>query len=195
MRNVQRYAVLVAAAFLAACGGDDKKSGTGPDGDGLNGNFTATLTGDITGALAGSAGHAAVSTGEDQGFVMAFDDTPSAGTTTATLIIGRENPALPSTGQHTFKNMDDASVEIGPDDYAMLAAVTDAQGTDWICGSTGGTMNVTSSSAARIKGSLNITVSCRTAVSEAQKDITIKGNFDSRGEQVTALRTMVASQR
>ena len=195
MRNVQRYAtryaVLAATALLAACGSDDKKSGTGPDGSGL-GNFTATMSGDITGALSGVAGHAAVSTGEEQGFVMAFEDAPSAGTATASIIIGRENPALPSAGQIAFKSSEGTLTE---DDYVMIAAVTDAQGTDWICVSTGGSWTVSASSATRIRGSLAIAASCITPLSEVQKDITLTGNFDSRQEQVPQLRAMVAWQR
>ena len=192
MRNVQRYAVLATVALLAACGGDDDKSGTGPDGNGLNGSFTATLSGGLTGALSGIAGHAAISTGEEQGFIMAFEDTPSAGTATASILIGRENPAMPATGQIAFKNAEDD--EIGPNDYVMLAVVTDAAGTDWLCGSTGGSMNISSSSAARIKGSLNITASCSSATSEAQKSITLAGNFDSRQEELPELRAQIVAK-
>lgn len=194
MRNVQRYAVLSAVALLAACGGDDKKSVTGPGGS-LNGSFTATLSGDIAGALSGLAGHAAVSTGpvDDQGFVMAFQDTPSTGTTTASIAIARANPALPVTGRIAFKSSDDAG--FGPNDYVMLAAVTDAQGADWLCVSTGGSMTVSASSAARIRGALAITASCSTAGSEVQKAITLSGNFDSRQTALPQLRAQFAMLR
>jgi hypothetical protein len=191
MRNVQRYAVLAAVALLVAACGDDKKSGTGPGGS-VNGSFTATLSGDITGPLSGIAGHAAVSSGEDQGFIMAFEDTPSNGTATASILIGRENPALPATGQITFKSAEDDV--IGANDYVMLAVVTDAQGTDWLCSSTGGGMNVSSSSAARIRGSINVTAMCIEPGSDETKDITIAGNFDSRQEELTTVRAMVVDK-
>ena len=190
MRNVQRYTVVMAAALLAACGGDDK-NGTGPDGSGL-GSFTATLSGDIAGPLAGVAGHASVSSGESQGFVIAFEDTPASGTVTASILIGRENPALPTTGAHAIMSGETAD---DPSDYVMLAVVTDALGGDWLCGSTGGTMNVSSSSASRIRGSINITALCLGEDGETEKAITLAGNFDSRQEQVPALRAMVAPQR
>ena len=194
MRNVQRYAVLATVALLAACGGDDKKSGTGPDGTGLDGSFTATLSGDLAGALSGIAGHAAVATGpeDEQGFIMAFEDTPSGNTLTASILIGRENPAMPATGQIVFKNAEEDV--IGRNDYMLLAVVTDAQGTDWLCGSTGGSMNISSSSAARIKGSLNITASCQSAGSETPKTITLAGNFDSRQEELPTLRAQIVAK-
>lgn len=191
MRNVQRYAVLAAVPLLVAACGDDKKSGTGPDGA-VNGSFTATLAGDIAAPLSGIAGHAAVSSGEDQGFVMAFEDTPSGNTVTASILIGRENPAIPATGQITFKSAEDDV--IGANDYVMLAVVTDAQGTDWLCASTGGSMNVSASSAARIRGSLNIASTCFEPGSEASKDITITGTFDSRQEELAAVRAMVVAK-
>jgi hypothetical protein len=190
MQNVRRYAVLAMVALLAACG-DDKKSGTGPDGDGLDGTFSATLSGDITGALSGVAGHAAVSSGEDQGFVMAFEDTPTAGTPTASILIARENPAMPATGQITLKNPEDDT--FGPNDYAMLAVVTDAAGHDWLCGSTGGSLTITASSAARIRGSMNITASCFVDA-ETEKEITLVGNFDSRQETVPTLRAQIVAK-
>ena len=194
MRNAQRYAVLSAVALLAACGGGDKKSVTGPDGN-LNGSFTATMSGDIAGPLSGLAGHAAVSTGpvDEQGFVLAFEDTPSNGTATASIIIARKNPALPATGQIAFKSSDDD--DFGPNDYVMLAAVADAQGTNWLCVSSGGSMTVSASSAARIRGTISITASCITAGSEVEKAITLSGNFDSRQETVPQLRAGFAMMR
>lgn len=192
MRNVRRYAVLAAVAFLAACG-DDDTSGTGPDESAL-GSFSGNVGGDITGALAGVAGHAAVSTGpvDEQGFLMAFEDAPSGSTVTASIVIGRDNPALPSVGQHVFKDAGAEDVEIGANDYVMLAVVTDAQGTDWLCSATGGSMTVSASSAARIQGTLALTASCIAGASEATKDVTLSGSFDSRAEQVSQVRAMFA---
>lgn len=180
MRNVQRYAVLVAVALLAACG-SDKKSGTGPDGGEVLGNFTATLGGDITGSLAGASAFASANTGESQGFVFAMQDTIANSTASAAIIFVRQNPARPGTGTHQVVSFDNNEVI---DDFGLLAVVTDAQGGEWICTATAGTINISSSAAQRIRGSFSVASECTGGGSQTTKAMQLNGNFDSRLGQV-----------
>ena len=179
--TLKRYTMVIAAALLAACGSDDKKTGTGPDeGGAVVGSFTATLAGDIAGPLAGLAGHASVAEGEDKGFVFAFDDTPAANSTTASLLFIRVNPEAPSVGVHDVVFLDPEMTE---DDFVLMGAVTGADGTQWICVAESGSITVTSSSAARVRGSFTVAAVC-TSNGENEDEVALSGNFDSRPGEV-----------
>lgn len=191
MTTLKRYALVMAAGLLTACGGDDDKKGTPTDpgnGGETVGNFTATIAGDMTASLSGEAAHASVSQGESQGFVFAFEDTPSANTATASIIFIKEDPALPGVGAHAVK-MDE---NMTTSQFGMLAAVTDAQGTEWLCIGSTGTVNVTSSSSSRMRGSFNVTSDCINPANEEEQAVTLQGNFDSR---TGAMPTSIAALR
>ena len=181
MRNVQRYAkryaMLAAVAVLAACGGDDDKTGTGPGGGAVVGNFTATLSGDIGGALTGYSAFASASSGESQGFVLAMEDTLANSTASAAILFMKQTPAIPGVGTHDVVSFDDesAGVKLG-----LFAAVIDAQGGEWICTATEGTITVSSSSAQRLKGTFNVAAECVGIGSEDPQAMTLAGSFDSR---------------
>ena len=186
MRNVQRYAkryakryaMLAAVALLAACGGDDdSRTGTGPDGGAVLGNFSATLAGDIGGSLTGYSAFASASSGESQGFVLAMEDTLANSTASAAILFIKQTPSIPGVGAHDVVSFDDeaAGVKLG-----LFAAVIDAQGGEWICTATGGTINVSSSSAQRLQGSFNVAAECVGIGSEEPQALTLSGSFDSR---------------
>jgi hypothetical protein len=177
MRTLKRYAVVMAAVMLAACG-DDDKSGTGPGGgSGVAGSFTASAAGDLVASFSGMAGHASVAAGEEKGFGFAMEDTPSAGTATASILFIRTNPALPSVGANPVVVLDESTSE---SDFMLLAALTDAQGGEWICtAADAGAINVTSATAQRVRGSFAVPVECL-GNGGATKALTLSGNFDSR---------------
>jgi hypothetical protein len=191
MQSMKRYTMLVAVAFLAACGGDDDKNPAGPGnggGEEVVGNFTATLAGDVAASLSGEAAHASVSQGESQGFVLALDD--EANGAQAGVIFVRANPAIPGTGAHDI--VGDAE-EMGDDDFAVIAAVTDAAGAEWLCYGIEGTLNVTSSSTARVRGNFTVSGACVSAEVEEEQAITFSGTYDSRGGNVSpTIRAAVA---
>lgn len=175
MRTLKRYAVVMAAVMLAACG-DDDKTGTGPGG-GVAGSFTASAAGDLAANFSGMAAHASVATGEEQGFGFAMEDTPSAGTATASILFIRVNPALPSVGVNPVVVLDESAEE---SDFMLLAALTDAQGGEWLCtAAEAGSINITSASAQRVRGSFSVPAEC-IGDGGATKALTLAGNFDSR---------------
>jgi hypothetical protein len=185
MQNVQRYAkrlaTLAAVAVLAACGSDDKKSGTGPDGGAVLGNFSATLSGDIGGSLSGYSAFASANTGESQGFVLAMEDTLANSTASAAILFMKQTPELPGVGAHDVVSFDDeeAGVKLG-----LFAAVIDADGGEWVCTATEGTINVSSSTAQRIKGTFSVAAECVGIGAEEPQVMTLSGSFDSRVGQV-----------
>ena len=180
MRTMKRYMILASVALLAACGGGDDDNGTGPGGT-TNSAFSLAVGGDAEGTIAGFATHASVSQGESQGFVLAMNDTLEAGGVTGSIIIGKAQPGLPANGSHDIAAIDNA--EDG--ELFMFGGVTDEEGNDWICYSLEGSMNVTQSSTARLRGSVNITAVCESDAFEEPATVTLQGTFDSRGGQVT----------
>lgn len=182
MQNLKRYTMLVAVALLAACGGDDDKDPAGPGNGETVGSFTATLAGDVAGSFSGEAAHASVAQGEEQGFVLALEDAPGNGAATAALLFARVNPAVPGVGQHGVMSDENGS----EDDFAVIGVVTDANGTDWLCYGASGSINVTSSSAARVRGNFTIAGGCISESSETEQAVTLTGTFDSRSGTVGA---------
>ena len=177
MQNLKRYTMLVAAVLLTACGGDGDKNPAGPGGNGA-GSFTATASGDVAASFSGLAAHASVAQGEDQGFGIAMDDTPSAGTATASIIFVRENPSIPGTGSHPIVTID---AQTSASEFVTIAALTDAQGGQWLCTAADeGTMTIQSASSSRVRGSFSVEMECQSATSEATKAVTFAGSFDTR---------------
>ena len=176
MRNVQRYIMLAAVAVLAACGGDDEP-GTGPDARPALGSFSATMSGDISGSLAGLSAFASASSGESQGFVFAMEDSVANSTASAMLLFVKQSPDLPGVGAHQVVAFDD---EAAGAKFGLFAAVVDAQGGEWLCTASAGTINVTSASAQRIRGSFTIAAECLGMGSDEPQVLTLGGSFDSR---------------
>jgi hypothetical protein len=185
MKNVQRYAtryaMLVAVVALAACGSDDKKSGTGPDGGAVLGNFSATLTGDIGGSLSGLSAFASANTAESQGFVLAMEDTIANSTASAAILFVKQTPALPGVGTHEVVDFEDPEAGVK---FGLFAAVIGADGSEWVCTATEGTITVSSSSAQRIRGTFNVAAECVGMGAEEPQAMTLSGNFDARVGQV-----------
>lgn len=177
MRSVRRYMMLAAVAVLTACGGDDDESGTGPDESPIPGNFSATMAGDIGGSLSGLSAFASADTGESQGFVFAMEDSVANGTASAALLLIKQTPTLPGVGAHEVVSFDDAQAGVK---FGLFAAVMDAQGGEWICTASAGTIDVTSSSAQRIRGSFTIAAECLGVGSDEPQALTLSGSFDSR---------------
>ena len=177
MKHVQRYAMLVAVAVLAACGGDDKTSGTGPDETQLLGNFSATLTGDIGGSLSGLSAFASANTGESQGFVLAMEDTIANSTASAAILFMKQTPALPGVGTHEVVDFEDPEAGVK---FGLFAAVIGADGKEWICTAKDGAITVTSSTAQRLKGTFNVSAECVGIGAEEPQALTLSGSFDSR---------------
>jgi len=181
MKHVQRYAtryaMLVAVAALAACGGDDDKSGTGPDEGAVLGNFSATLTGDIGGSLSGISAFASASSGESQGFVLAMEDTLANSTASAALLFMKQTPAIPGVGAHDVVDFEDPEAGVK---FGLFAAVIDAGGDEWICTAREGTITVTSSTAQRIKGTFDVAAECVGVGADEPQAMTLSGSFDSR---------------
>lgn len=193
MRSMQRYIVLASALLLAACGSDDKDS-TGPVGAGDVGAFNVTVGGDATGSLKGFAVHASVpqSSQQDGGFALALSDTTKeTGGVVGSLIIGKVNPALPTTGTHQIAELNEST---GDNDYFAVGIITDEDATDWICWSTGGTLTVQQSSAARLKGSIALQATCQQTMSDVTANVTFSGSYDSKGGVVTAPAALLAQR-
>lgn len=180
MRNVQRYmmryAMPAAVAVLAACSGDDAP-GTGPDVVPALGSFTATMAGDISGSLSGLSAFASASSGESRGFVFAMEDSVANSSASAVLVFVKQSPELPGVGAHQVVAFDDAAAGAK---FGLFAAVVDAQGGEWLCTASAGTITVTSSSAQRIRGSFSIAAECLGMGSDAPQALTLGGSFDSR---------------
>lgn len=178
MRSLLAIAALSVAA--AACG-SDSKSPTGPGEDDDQSSFTATVTGGISKSISGAAAFVADNTDDEVGFAFGFGNEGDA-------IIGwRATPGVLPVGQHTVANyaeLDEADI---PANHLVISfVVAPATGGPRYCLATGGTVTVTSSSANRVRGSLQVNALCSTMDGQdTSVEVAMAGQFDAFGGTVT----------
>ena len=167
-----------AALLLAACGGSD-----GPAGPGENPTNAGTFSATVAGGLAKSVtGTAAFGTSEEDGFTLGLGDEDNG------FIFGRDLGVTPGVGTYNVWDLTDDDEEEGEDGIpeAAIQGVfgLDVAGTAYICYSTGGTITISTSTATRLAGSLNVTADCWDGQAEVPKSITVVGPFNAVGGAV-----------
>lgn len=173
------------AILVTACGGgDDNKTPTEPGGENDNSSYTASISGGYTKSLSGKSAFASDNSQNEVGFALALGTEDGNGNA---IIIWRKESGVLATGQHTFANYAEIEndADIPANQLASVLVFEMSQESAVLCAVTGGTLNVTSSSANRLKGSINMQASCADLTSETEKTITVTGNFDAIGGTVT----------
>ena len=175
MPTTRLLLAIPAALLLAACGGSDAPTGPG-DGVGAEGSFTGTVSGALSKSVTGDAVFG-TSTSEG-GFALVL------GNETDGFIFGRELVGTLAVGSYAVYNFDDETTdEVPPTALAGVFGLT-VGSSEYICGTSGGTVTISSSTGTRLKGSVNVTATCYDAVTAAEKAITLTGQFDSVGGTV-----------
>jgi hypothetical protein len=167
-------AIAALALSVVACGSDGP---TGNDG-GNNGvgSFSGQITGALTKSITGQAVFGTSAVNDGFGLVLGNEDDG--------IILGRELAGLLAVGVHDVFDLANGEEEDAPAADLIGVIGLTINGADHICAASGGTVTVTSSSATRMAGSLNITAECVTTGSQAPKAITITGNFSAVGGSV-----------
>ena len=162
-------ALAALALTVSACGSDGP---TGNDGGG-NGSFTGTISGDISMSVTGEAMFGTSATNNSFGFVLGNDD--------AGIIFGRETTGLLGVGTHTVYDLVNGDEADAPASQLVGVIGITSGGTDHICFAQGGTVTVTSSTASRMTGSLNVTAECLAGEGQPPRAVTIAGTFTAIG--------------
>jgi hypothetical protein len=184
-----KWMTLAAVAVLAsACGGDDD-NGTGPGGGRL-GSFNADVSGDLETDFDGWALFGAQSEEGGEGFGLVMSEIENENDAGGTITIIRLNATSMPTGAYDFKAFEEAE-----NDGDVVALATDSEGDDLkaIFTSTGGTLNVTSSSNSELKGNFTVEMVGQVfADPETEYTITVEGSFSAKkGTDGELVRTQV----
>lgn len=183
-----KWMTLAAVAVMAtACGGDDD-NGNGP-GRGNNGEFTASVAGDVETEF---DGWAYFGEGEDEegnvGFGLALSEVEAGEMNGGVITFVRIGATSLPEGEYALS---DATGELADGDVVALAIDTEGNQLAAMFLSTGGTLNVTSSSGSRIRGTFEFTASGIVMEDpETQLDVTVEGTFDAVGQPDGSVRVM-----
>ena len=180
--NTRILIALAGATVLAACGSDSKEP-TGP-GDALT-SYQATFTGDVQLSLTGNAAFASDNSDEDVGFALGLVDT-EAEDSDDMIIFYRANPGVPGTGAVTIADyVNTPDQEIPGTQLVAMAFLGLDTATPTFCMSTGGSVNVSSSSSTRLRGTFTMQMECAEITGgEVMYETTVTGNFDAAGGAV-----------
>jgi hypothetical protein len=148
--QAMRWTAAAVALVLAACGGDDNGA-TGP-GNGGAASFSATVSGDLAGAIKGQA-RFGLGEHPDYGSVFALEMNEVTNGGGGLLQLVRIGSAVPATGSYTIADALDGTPGAG--DFVAVAFDGDETGPTAIFVSTAGSVKVTSSSGSAFKGSFS----------------------------------------
>lgn len=150
MRSM-RWTALMAATVLVACGGDEN----GPAGPGNGGatTFSADVTGDVETSITGAAlfGQA---TDPEYGDVFGLE-LAETGEGESLIQVARVGGAVPAPGSYAIKDAINGSPQNG--DFVAMAFDSDNGQPAAIFVATGGTLQVTTSTATAFKGTFSFT--------------------------------------
>ena len=178
--QLRTLTLILGVSFLAACGGDDDKNPAGPGNGGgtdVNGSFSAAVTGGLTHQFTGEAGFASVNDDEQRAFLLALSTPDDEENNVGAFIFSRENHAIPGNGQYVISGDAETATE---NEFLVMGVIEDAQN-GYLCGATGGTLNVTSSAATRVRGNFEMTMECVELGASEEILVEVSGTFDSRG--------------
>ncbi|MDH3222308.1 MAG: hypothetical protein OEO23_01220 [Gemmatimonadota bacterium] len=177
-RSAMGTALVLLTALAAACGDDDP---TGPGDGGFAANFTASVTGDVTATLNGTAVFASGTDPEteQQAWVMymATDSTQAfaGGQTVAFFGLGAPE-------QRAYVLEDITQSEGFPDGGAAgWVILFDGQTLTGVFGSTGGTLTITSLSTNRMDGTFSLTAAGTVfdGTNATEGTVTVQGSFEA----------------
>lgn len=160
--------------FFAGCDSNDPE-----DIDDIAGTFEIEISGDINQTITGVQAAFGAGTNSQTG-VTGFGLTMGAtnGTAAQSISLVRQN-GRPGTGNHTIANF---SLGSDPEEIANeLFIGTFSTGSD-VFYSTGGTLNITSSSENRLEGTINMTAQ---SILGSMAEITVQGSFAAVGADIT----------
>lgn len=178
--QLRTLTLILGAALVTACGGDDDKNPTGPGNGGgtdVNGSFAAEVSGDFADDFAGEAGFASVNTNDERGFFIALSTPDSVESNVAAIIFVREDHTIPGNGTYTIASDSETATA---SQFVVTGVFENAQ-QGYLCGSTGGSVTVTSSAATRVRGSFAMTMDCVDVETFEEIAVEVEGTFDSRG--------------
>ncbi len=168
---------LIFSLFLLLFAGCDSNSPDEPED--LFGTFDIEISGDINQTITGV--QAAFGSGTSvQAGVTGFGLNMGAtdGSMAQTLSLVRQS-GRPGTGNHSIVNF---TTETNPEDIANDVFIgTFSNGSD-VFYSTGGTLNITSSSENRLEGNINMTMQ---SILGTMAQVTVEGSFKAVGADVT----------
>lgn len=172
---IPRLTTLVLLALVPAACGDDGPSGPGGDLD--DGTFEATVSGDLSLTLTGEAFFASVNLGD--GFAAwSLTLSPPSGGSQETSIVLTHYGSRPSEGSHTMT----LNEQTGEGYQLGLHYWEDGDLLGILLG-TSGTLQVTSSSTNRMRGSMQATLQGSITVDgePQQVTVTVNASFDAYG--------------
>jgi hypothetical protein len=177
-----RWAVLMSAAVLAACGGDNDGTGPGTGGPA----FTADVTGDVQTSIQGDAlfGHIVDPEAGPAFAVEMSEDDPTGG---ALIQIIRLGPWTPAVGSYALTD----AIKGTPGEGNWVGAAYDSENGQLVAifAATSGTLKVTSVPAGRFKGSFTFEAKGG-LLSDPEKEMTISvsGSFTASQGTSQAMR-------
>ena len=160
--------------FFAGCDSNDPE-----EIDDIAGTFEIEISGDINQTISGIQAAFGAGTNSQTG-VSGFGLSMGAtnGTAAQSISLVRQSDR-PGTGNHAIANF---SLDTDPEEIANdLFIGTFSTGSD-VFYSTGGTLNITSSSENRLEGSINMTAQ---SILGDMAQITIQGTFSAIGADIT----------
>lgn len=170
MRHLLTGAAICLA--LVACG-DDDDDGNGPSDVGV---FTANLSSGSTG-VASFSGQAFFA---ESGVEFAIGLIDEAGPPDGVIVIGREAGGRPLAGTYEVEVVPTS----GSDDMQMSAAF-EYSGSQWVCQpAETGTLTITSSTTARVEGSLGVIVLCDQDATGNLVVLSLQASFEATVGQV-----------
>jgi hypothetical protein len=190
-RTARRLAAFAASATLvAACGGGDKGGGGLVDP-----NSPGVFSGNVSGAFAHTAkGQAEYVTGTSSAlgvfylYMGSLDRLNQGGTGGGSVVWAmRLKAGVPGAGTYqigSYFAADDAAPS--SDDFYLIGVYPDGRGNYYVCGSTGGTLRVTSTANDRVKGEFDATAECQRTDADAaaaapRVAARLAGSFDAKG--------------
>jgi hypothetical protein len=149
---------------ISACG-----EGTGPA---VQGSFSATLSGDRTGTLSGTAVFGVESVGGSTGFVIGLERGSVASLDVDVILFGRFNTQRPTAG--TYNVVVAGCQTCDPNDFDAGYVFQRPNGDSGFFGSESGTITVNTSTADTVAGSSTFTV---TELGQGGGTVTIQLSF------------------
>lgn len=171
-------AATLLAAFAVACGDDDP---TGPDG-GFEATYTATVSGDVTATLGGTAVFATGTdpeSGQSAWLVYLVTDEGAAFSAGNNVIFA--GLGAPQQQSYMLTDMTGSS-DLPEGGAGAILIMYDGQTLSGVFSSTGGTLTVTSLSENRMDGTFSLTASGTVFDGETstEGEVTIQGSFEAR---------------
>jgi len=160
---------------LVACGSGDS---TGPDNQNDQGDFTATVSGPVSGTFSGYAwqsGTVIDPQSNEQGWVLFLGSQDNPGSVVYVVRLG----SRPGTGTYSLVDFTQSSGDLQSGEFAGLATVSLSGGLTFSGSSTGGSLTITSSSEGRVQGSFNFQITGFNPSTQQEVTATVSGTFNA----------------